>query len=101
MRRAWSCSASALASVDLPTRMGPSTTICRGALNTGSVMALPAPRDHGDDARERVHVARVNHFGGRMRIPQRPAERDIHGAVGNECGAVVAATGDAELHRNL
>ncbi len=66
-----------------------------------SFTALPAPRDHGDDARERVHVARVNHFRGRMRVAQRPAERDIHRAVGNERRAVVAASGDAELVGNL
>src|SRR5580704_507727 len=35
MRRAWSCSASTFARVDLPTRMGPSTTMWRGDLKLG------------------------------------------------------------------
>lgn len=64
-------------------------------------MALPAPRDDGDDAGKRVHVAGINHFRRRMRVAQRPAERDINGAVGEEHGAVVSASGDVHLHRNL
>src|SRR5580704_10129810 len=39
MRRACSCSASTFASVDFPTRIGPSTTIWRGGLNVGVVTA--------------------------------------------------------------
>src|ERR1017187_3488791 len=72
----------------------------REALFAGGI-ALPTPRDDGDNAGESVHVARVDHLGGRMRIPQRPAERDVHRAVGDERRAVVAACGDAKLHGNL
>lgn len=39
MRRAWSCSASDFASVDFPTRIGPSMAMWRGGLNAGSVTA--------------------------------------------------------------
>ena len=35
-----------------------------------------------------------------MRVAQRPGQRDVHRAVGHEGGAVVAAGGDAVLHRD-
>ncbi len=56
---------------------------------------------HGDDPRERIHVARINHFRRGMRIAQGPAQRDVHRAVADESGAVIAAAGDAVLNGNL
>src|ERR1700733_7922290 len=126
MRRACSCSARTLASVDFPTRIGPSITMWRGGLKAGSLTPrdyskvwvrptevrcrskrltgsthLPALGDCRDDVREGIYVARINHFRWGMRIAQRPAERNVHRAVADEGGAIIAAAGDAILNGNL
>src|SRR2546422_6741532 len=38
---------------------------------------LPAPRDGGDDASQRIEVARINDFAWRMRITQRPSDGHV------------------------
>jgi hypothetical protein len=37
----------------------------------------PAACDCGYDAAERVHIPRIDHLSRRMRIAQRPSERDV------------------------
>jgi hypothetical protein len=37
----------------------------------------PLPGYGGHDARQGIHVARVHHLAGRMRVAQGPAESDI------------------------
>src|SRR5207245_3808708 len=60
---------------------------------------LPAPRDGGDDASQRIEVARINDFAWRMRITQRPGDGHVDGSVAEKRGAVVAASGNAILRR--
>src|SRR2546427_9940436 len=49
---------------------------------------LPASRDGGDDASQRIEVARVNDFAWRMRITQRPGDGHVDGSVAEKRGAV-------------
>src|SRR5437870_11432250 len=62
---------------------------------------LPAPRDGGDDASQRIEVARINDFAWRMRITQRPSDGHVDGSVAEKRGAVVAASGNAILRRDV
>src|SRR5437879_11568233 len=71
--------------------------VCLGS----KAACLPAPRDGGDDASQRIEVARINDFAWRMRITQRPGDGHVDGSVAEKRGAVVAASGDAVLCRDV
>src|SRR2546422_3026966 len=71
--------------------------VCLGS----KAACLPASRDGGDDASQRIEVARVNDFAWRMRITQRPGDGHVDGSVAEKRGAVVAASGDAILRRDV
>src|SRR3989441_698883 len=71
--------------------------VCLGS----KAACLPAPRDGGDDASQRIEVARINDFAWRMRITQRPGDGHVDGSVAEKRGAVVAASGDAILRRDV
>ncbi len=61
---------------------------------------LPASGHDRENARERVEVARVNDLGGGMGIAQRPSQGNVHRAIFQERGTIVAAAGHAVLDRD-